>query len=448
MAAPLIRYLFYLCYLCPILAFGQNGLTLSDAIRIGLKNNYDIQISEIEEKIAKNNNTMGAAGAYPSIQLSLGTNNVLNSTTNPVSVNSGTSYGTIWNLPAVDVGWTLFEGYKVNITKSQLEKLEEQSDGNTKELVERTITTIVKAYYNAVVEQEQLRVLRESQKISQKQWSFEAIKKSMGNSSTFDVLQSEAAYLSDSTNVLLQVEKYERAMLDLGLAMGEKRNRKFRLADKLRYRSEEYNYSVLKERMLRNNQGLKNRRITAQLNNYSLELAKTERMPKLRLNTGLSNTAAWYNQKRFDFETLDVLRRTDGSNTFAYFVGLSLTWNAFDGGRVKRQIANASLRKESAELAIEQEELRLTKQLNDLLNTLERQRQVVRLTERLIGNVRANLSLGEEKWRAGLISSFDFRSMQKDYIQSNQSRMTAIYNLKLTELELMRLIGSITTNKF
>ena len=53
------------------LAKGQTGiLSLEEAITIGLKNNYSIQIAGNDSKIATNNNTLGNAGFLPSLNIS------------------------------------------------------------------------------------------------------------------------------------------------------------------------------------------------------------------------------------------------------------------------------------------------------------------------------------------------------------------------------------------
>ena len=45
----------------------QETLSLSDAIQVGLANNFDIQVEELNVEIAKNNNNWGAAGRWPTI---------------------------------------------------------------------------------------------------------------------------------------------------------------------------------------------------------------------------------------------------------------------------------------------------------------------------------------------------------------------------------------------
>ncbi|MBL4705861.1 MAG: hypothetical protein JKY54_15150, partial [Flavobacteriales bacterium] len=50
--------------------FGQNQITLQDAINVALQNNYQIQITQLQADQNKIYNTWGEAGRYPSVTLS------------------------------------------------------------------------------------------------------------------------------------------------------------------------------------------------------------------------------------------------------------------------------------------------------------------------------------------------------------------------------------------
>ena len=58
-------------------------------------------------------------------------------------------------------------------------------------------------------------------------------------------------------------------------------------------------------------------------------------------------------------------------------------------------------------------------------------------------NAKRNLEIGKERFDGGLISSFDYRVIQLAFVNASQARLNAIYNLKTTETELMRLTGQL-----
>ena len=56
--------------LFPNLLFAQTELSLMDAIKIGMQENYDIQLSSKNKRISEINNNWANAGALPTINLS------------------------------------------------------------------------------------------------------------------------------------------------------------------------------------------------------------------------------------------------------------------------------------------------------------------------------------------------------------------------------------------
>ena len=58
-----------ICFLSITLTYAQQAdtLTIKQAIKIGLENNFALRIANNELEIAKNNNTLGNAGFLPTI---------------------------------------------------------------------------------------------------------------------------------------------------------------------------------------------------------------------------------------------------------------------------------------------------------------------------------------------------------------------------------------------
>ena len=47
------------------------------------------------------------------------------------------------------------------------------------------------------------------------------------------------------------------------------------------------------------------------------------------------------------------------------------------------------------------------------------------------------------RFKGGLITSFDYRTIQLNFINASQARLNAIFNLKTTETDLIKLIGGL-----
>ena len=96
-----------------------------------------------------------------------------------------------------------------------------------------------------------------------------------------------------------------------------------------------------------------------------------------------------------------------------------------------------------AQLNIDDFKRNLSNQLQNTLANYNNQLQLLQLTENLIENAKQNLQIGKERFEGGLISSFDYRAIQLAFVNASQARLNAIFNLKTTETELMRLTGQL-----
>jgi len=102
----------------------QNNLSLSEAIAIGLKNNYDLQIIRKSENVASINNTWGNTSIMPKVDFTLSGRENYN-------INDNEDYRTQTISPDLNLNWVFFNGFAAKITKQKFEEFEKQSQGNT-----------------------------------------------------------------------------------------------------------------------------------------------------------------------------------------------------------------------------------------------------------------------------------------------------------------------------
>ena len=104
--------------------YGQDSLSLMDAIKIGLWKNYNIQISTKKQNINKINNNWTNAGALPAINLSVRKEESLSDqSNNPASFIQQELRSTSIN-GSVNLSWTLFNGFAIRANKAKLRNLE------------------------------------------------------------------------------------------------------------------------------------------------------------------------------------------------------------------------------------------------------------------------------------------------------------------------------------
>ncbi|MEL7119487.1 MAG: TolC family protein [Bacteroidota bacterium] len=425
-------------------AHAQEALSLSKAIEIGLENNFQVKIAETQIEIATNNNDWGVAGKYPTVDLSLSNDNTYSNTNNPVSFIPEINSVSTGFVPAVNANWVLFDGYRVRFTKQQLETLETQSKIDAKIAVEGVIRDIMLAYYAAVLQQEQLLVIEEVLELSRDRINYQEVRKEFGQAGTFDVLQTQDAFLNDSTSYLLQQTNVQNAMRNLQLAMGvDEVGQSYGLTDELNIPTESYELNNLRSKLLSNNFNIQRLAINRELANINTKLQESTRSPTVSLGSGASynwrlsgGSGTTNNGETLSFDAITA-------QTLSFNIGFTVSYRLFDGGVRKRNIQNAKLSEMNAQYNIDELKRSAIAQLETTLNTFNNQKSVIAVTDDLLQNARENLVIAEERFRGGLITSFDYRTIQLNFINASQSRLNAIFNLKNTETELVRLIGGL-----
>lgn len=64
------KVIIFLITIIPFLSFSQEILSLENAIKVGLKKNFDIQLSKKNKEISQLNNNLGNSGSLPTINIS------------------------------------------------------------------------------------------------------------------------------------------------------------------------------------------------------------------------------------------------------------------------------------------------------------------------------------------------------------------------------------------
>jgi outer membrane protein len=423
----------------------QTPITLSEAIEIGLENNYQIKIAEKQLAISQNNNTLKAAGRYPTVDFNLSSNNAFTRTNNPASflpkvtnINSGLT-------PSLDVRWTVFDGFTFKINKNRFNELELQSEGQIQLAVEGTIQAIMQAYYQSVIQQEQLKVLEEVIDLSRSRVEYQKVRQEFAQAGSFDILQSEDAYLNDSTTLVIQKNTYQTSLLNLKLAMGiDDMNITYEPDEALNLPAENYIFEDLENKMLAENQNIRQLFIAQKLSQLNTKISEANRRyPTISLGTGISGTGSVFWQSGNNPFNNNEPFGGDLSGNLNYYLNVTGTYNIFDAGGRKRAVQNDKVEEDIAQLNIDDLKRNLSSQLKITLENYNNQLQLVKLTERLIVSSEKNLKIADERFKGSLITSFDYRSVQLNYINASQSRLNAIYNLKNTEIGLVRLIGGL-----
>ena len=427
------KYLFFLSTLISLLSIGQDELTIEDAIKVGLAQNFDIVIANKSVEINNNNNTWGQAGRYPSINLNLEQGNALSDqSNNPTAfikqiIRSHSLQGNL------AVNWTLFNGFKVKANKAKLEQLALQSNGNATLVIENTIQGIILGYYNAKLQREKIALLKNVLKLSKDKYEYQKIKKALGTALTVDLLQYESAYLVDSSSLIMQNLAYKNSVRNLNLLMATDVEKEWNLTTSLKTEMPLFESKELIEKMNGNNQNLKNQFINLEISKQDLNIAKANLYPVISFNTG----AQYTNSKYY------LGSNNQSGTTINYFGNFTLAFRLYDGGKIKRAIKNVEIQEDIQNLNIEKTKLQLNQQLLIQLANYNARTNLFSINKKAFEVSKKNLDIAHLKENAGLINSFNLRDIELAYLRAGVSLFDSMYLIIESKTNLTKLTGGI-----
>jgi outer membrane protein len=437
------RYLpFILLGLLTQSSISQTNLSAEGAVVIALENNFQMQIASKQILIAEKNNKWSEAGLFPTVDLSasLG-NSIIDNTNNPFTFTPGILASRQIN-PSINANWNLFAGLGVKMSKQRLEQLEDQSRGNAMVIIENTASDVLKAYYNALVQQTRLNVLKEVFSLSKKQVAYEEIKQDYGQSNSLALMQLKNQLFTDSINIIQQRINYENASRNLMLLMNVEteeivKNNFPVLTDSLTKLLNPFNKDELLQEMSTNNQNLKNQLINQELTKTGTQIQHSFLYPIVSLQLG---AAPSFGSFRSIGGTMNLSAETQ---QITYFGNISVRYNLFNNWKNQRAVAVSKIQEEIAAMNIQDLEKQLTNTTINLHSLWEVRNQMVNLSQQNMDYAKKAFEIGKSRYDLGTINSIELTSLQNNYLNASISYYDNLYQRIDVYLELYKLSGRL-----
>lgn len=421
-------------FLSSTLVYAQEKLTLQEAIRIALQNNYDIKLIKNETQIAKNNANLGNAGMLPIVTGDFSTGGSRQNTLQTQASgterringarNSNMGYG-------VGLDWTVFDGFSMFANYDRLKALEQQGEKNATQQILTTITDVLSAYYN-VAKQQQLVVAADSTiDISAFRLRIADSKLKIGRGSKLDVLAAQVDYNTDTSSYLQQKNLLDNYMVTLNELLARDVNIKFTVDNAFDI-EENLNYTTLAAQLEQLNPALQSAILNKKIAELSLKQVQGNRYPQISVNSG------------YDFNRSQT---PTGFNTqfrargFSY--GLTATVNIFNGFLQRQNERNAKININTAELQLNQTKQNLNAQLTSAYQDYSTFLELAKLERGNIEIATQNLEITLEKYRLGNITPLELREAQRNFIDANNRYLEIKYQGKLAEIYLKQISGTL-----
>jgi outer membrane protein TolC len=412
----------------------QEVLTIADAMKIALENNFEIKIAKNNTKINETNVTIGNAGMLPVATASITDNNSIQNSSQTRQDGTSTSLDNAKNNSlnyGVSLGWTVFDGMKMFARLDQLKELQKLGDSQLKQTILIKIGQVNSAYYDLVQQQQQLAALDTTIVISKQRLTLAQNRFSIGKASKLEVLNAQVDLNSDQVALLRQKESYANAKILLNQHLARDPKIDFKVTDLVTVD----NSLVLADLInlaQKQNPGLEAQIINKRIAELQLKQVKADRYPVVNLTSG-------YNFS----ENNSSLGFTSQSSARGLNYGFNATLNIFDGFNQHRNEKVAKLQIENSQIAIEQQNMILNTQLSTAFQTYLTNLELIDLEEDNEAIARQNLEITLDKFKIGTITTLDFRTAQLNYVNAKVRYSNAQYEAKLSEIALKELAGNM-----
>ena len=415
-------------------AQGTEPLDLEKAVLIGLERNYGIKIASNNVVIAERDVKIGAGTFFmPTL-----TGNFVNSfnredvkqqfanSPEPNEIPGAKTENENYSL----VGFFGFRPETI-YTIQRLGKLAEVSELQAKVMVENTVAGISSAYYRLVLELQRHKVLETTLELSQSRLDIAKAQYDLGGAGKRDYLTAQVDYNSDLSLLVNQDLIIENARINLNELLALTPDRGFSVNDTITVDKNLLLEDLLENAYLNNKEYLATQRME-NVAFLAVKETQAERLPQINLNASyIKNT--FTSQAGF----LLLNQRT------GYNYGLTASLNLFSGFTLNRRIQNARVEKLNAEYALQDLEILMVSDIQRAYNTYNTN---IRLLDIEFSNYKTaieNADIALERFRLGISDYLQFRDAQVNLLTAENRLLTALFNIKEMEIELMRLSGRI-----
>jgi len=410
----------------------QDTLSLNEAIRLGLESNLSIVLAKNNLEIAKNNNTWESTLPQFGINGSQ-TNNITESYLQPFSgpVREGTNLkSTNLNASAM-LNWTVFDGMNMFVTKEKMVEYEKQGEVQTKIAVENLVAQVIMSYYSIVLQHKMLLQLKESVKLSQQRKKIMESRYAIGTTSGLALSQAQVDLNADSSALMRQELAFKNAVSDLNRLTGRAIDSETLVSQAISI-DDKLKYEELFEKIKTQNSELLLSRQNERIAELSIGQVASDRYPKLSLFGGYN-----YNRNTAAIGFAQVSRNTGPT------YGATMSWNLYGGGSTNRAIQNAKIQKMSQEAQRKDIEIQVGHELYKVYNQYLMNLSLMSIENKNLSATEFTIKVAMEKYAIGSLTDLELRDVQNSYLDASSRLLSAIYQAKLSETELLKISGQV-----
>jgi len=426
--------------LAPVTAVSQQQITLQEAFELAVENNHDIRVQMIRRQQSENSIFRGGAGQLPSLGIVGDAEFSRNDadleianfdTDGPTQVESISIDGSeskVYNA-ALQLNYTLFDGFRGRYRFQQLQSQNESTKLDTRIAIENTLLSVADAYLSVLSEQDNVDILRQNLELSQNRLDRVREDRRSGTATNLDVLNAEVNYNADVIELSAAEVELEATTRLLIFQLGLDDEQTIEPTNTFQTNQNLQLQELMSSAMSQNAAIL-----LAEEQQSNAELGRSISKAALYPNISLRGSYGYFRQE-IDASNLPKLE------TLGFTAGVTLRYNIFNGRQVQREIENRQLDVQSAGIQLESVRQEVQTEVQNVYSRYRNTLQQLDLAEINVETARRNFNNSDEAFRLGQISSIELREAQLNLRNEMLRRNNLSFAVKQQELSLMVLSG-------
>lgn len=429
----------FISLLCTVHVSAQDSLTIEQAIATALQNNFDIQLSRNDSLIAAINYSYRNAALLPTVNATgttLFNNNAQRQTYEGGTVKTRSGVQTNNLNSSLGASWLIFDGFKTFITRGKLGEYLTLGSYTIQSQISTTVSDVIKTYYDIVQQKQLLKNTEEQMAFSSDRLRLAQYKLDIGVGIKPDVLQAQIDYNQQRASRVNQLAIVDQRKQELNRLMNVPQNLSYKVSDTIPVQT-----GLLLGEILENINQKSPELLLAEKNidiaKIGVKEAKADLFPTLSLTTAY-NFARTNNNSVFNPTVQPLLSTNRG---FVY--GFTASVPVLNNFRVRQSIKQAKLFVNNQELVYQSQQSVVNTNVLNAYRSYEAQKEIVAISDSSVAFARENLMIEQERYRLGVTTFIELRQAEENVATAITTLITARYNLKVAETDLLRLKGDL-----
>lgn len=419
-------------------AGAQEMLTIEQAIGTALQNNYEIQLVKNDSASAALDNSYTYAAFLPRLNAGAGaTWNKNNQRQNFADGTKREQNGVRSNNinSSLNLNWTLFDGLKMFVTRDKIEEYVHLAELGIKNQVINTVANVITTYYDIVRQKQQLKAIEELMFVKEDQVKLSQRKLEIGVGAKPDVLQGQVDYNAQKSNQLRQLTLISQLKQQLNQQMNVVPVAEYEVSDSIPLNMDMVLGDILPV-VETTNPSLLIAKKNIDIAQLTLKERMAERFPTVSFNSA-------YNFSKTDNKTTvnpfsPLFNQTQGFN-----YGFTTSIPILNNLNTRRQIKQAQLDIDYQEIVYKNRQSLISTSVINAFKDYEFQKKALELEESNLSLAKENVYIITERYRLGVSTFLELREAQRSLEDAYNRLITARFNTKVSETELLRLKGDL-----